>query len=208
MAKTETTASSKIPKKNTLSIRARDAFLSSAETKRDMAEAHADTLAKTARAIVERLQRGGKILICGNGGSAADAQHLAAELIGRYRMTRAALPAVALTTDTSVLTCIGNDFGFDDVFARQVEGLGASADVLIAISTSGNSPNVLRALAAASDIGMFKISFTGAGGGRMKRLSDITVDVPSNVTPRIQESHGAAIHILCELIEALLFPEV
>ncbi|SNV62662.1 Phosphoheptose isomerase 1 [Veillonella rodentium] len=147
------------------------------------------------------LENGNKILFCGNGGSAADSQHLAAELIGRFKKERRSLAAVALTTDTSILTSIANDYDYDVVFARQVEGLGRSGDVLIGISTSGNSKNVLKAVEMARSIGMHTIGFTGEGGGKMAELCDITLAVPSKVTARIQEMHILAGHIVCELIE-------
>lgn len=144
---------------------------------------------------------GYKILLCGNGGSAADAQHLAAELIGRFVKERRSLAAVALTTDTSILTSIANDYSYDTVFERQVEGLGRAGDVLIGISTSGNSENVLRAMKKARDIGMHTIGFTGEDGGKLKSICDLTLTVPSRITARIQEMHILAGHIICELVE-------
>lgn len=144
---------------------------------------------------------GYKILLCGNGGSAADAQHLAAELIGRFVKERRSLAAVALTTDTSILTSIANDYSYDTVFERQVEGLGRSGDVLIGISTSGNSENVLRAMKKARDIGMHTIGLTGEDGGKLKAICDLTLTVPSRITARIQEMHILAGHIICELVE-------
>lgn len=147
------------------------------------------------------LTAGQKILFCGNGGSAADAQHLAAELIGRFQKERRSLAAVALTTDTSILTAVANDYGYEEVFARQVEGLGRSGDVLIGISTSGNSKNVVKAVEKARDIGMHTIAFTGEGGGKLSSLCDITLAVPSKVTARIQEMHILVGHIICELVE-------
>lgn len=144
---------------------------------------------------------GYKILLCGNGGSAADAQHLAAELIGRFVKERRSLAAVALTTDTSILTSIANDYSYDTVFERQVEGLGRAGDVLIGISTSGNSENVLRAMKKARDIGMHTIGLTGEDGGKLKSICDLTLNVPSRITARIQEMHILAGHIICELVE-------
>lgn len=144
---------------------------------------------------------GYKILLCGNGGSAADAQHLAAELIGRFVKERRSLAAVALTTDTSILTSIANDYSYDTVFERQVEGLGRAGDVLIGISTSGNSENVLRAMKKARDIGMHTIGLTGEDGGKLKSICDLTLTVPSRITARIQEMHILAGHIICELVE-------
>ena len=138
---------------------------------------------------------------CGNGGSAADCQHLAAELVGRFKKNRRPLRSVALTTDTSVLTCVGNDFGYDDIFSRQVEALGREGDVLVAISTSGNSENVLRAIRAANDAGMVSIALLGKDGGPAKDLAQHSIVVPSVSTARIQEAHILIGHIFCELIE-------
>lgn len=148
---------------------------------------------------------GKKLLVMGNGGSAADAQHFAAEIIGRFKLERRALPAVALTTDTSVLTAIGNDYGFDAVFSRQVEGLGAPGDVVVGISTSGNSANVLAALAKARELGCRTIALLGRDGGTIKTVADISIIVPSSDTPRIQEGHITIIHIICDLLEKRLF---
>ncbi len=147
------------------------------------------------------LANGNKILLCGNGGSAADAQHIAAELIGRFQKNRRSLASIALTTDTSIMTAVANDFGYDTIFARQVEGLGRSGDVLIGISTSGNSENVIQAMKMARDIGMHTIAFTGEGGGSLKSMSDICLAIPSEVTARVQEMHILIGHIICELVE-------
>ena len=152
-------------------------------------------------AITKSLKNKNKIVIFGNGGSAADAQHMAAEFIGRYLIERKSIPAIALTTDTSILTSIGNDYSFDKVFSRQCESLVERNDVVIAISTSGNSPNVIEGVNTAKKRGAFVISFTGKGGGKLKRISDITIRVPSDQTPRIQESHRTIIHTICELVE-------
>lgn len=149
----------------------------------------------------EALRAGGKVLFCGNGGSAADAQHLAAELVGRYLRERPSLAGIALTTDSSALTAIGNDYGFDQVFARQLRGLGRKGDVLVAISTSGNSPNVLAAIAAAREIGIAVVGLTGAGGGAMADLCDLCLRVPHDRTNRIQEMHIAIGHLLCGIAE-------
>ena len=151
---------------------------------------------------VTALGSGKKIMLCGNGGSAADAQHIAAELIGRFVHDRKALPAIALTTDTSAITAIGSDYGFDDVFARQVTGLAASGDVLIAISTSGTSPNIIAACRAAAESGCHVIGLGGKTGGHLAEMADVTVVVPSDVTARIQECHILLGHLLCEGIEA------
>ena len=146
---------------------------------------------------------GNKILICGNGGSAADAQHFAAELTGRYLKERRSYPALALTTDTSALTAIGNDYGFDSVFSRQIEGLGKAGDILIAISTSGRSPNILKAVEVAKARGLRTIGLLGRDGGTLKDLVDDAFIVPSEVTARIQEIHEMILHFLCESMDAL-----
>ncbi len=156
--------------------------------------------------LLRGFRAGNKLLLCGNGGSAADAQHIAAELVVRMSMAgRPALPAIALTTDSSLLTAGGNDIGFDNVFARQVEALGAPGDVLLAISTSGNSENVVRAAAAAKARGMKVVGFLGRGGGRLAPMMDVAVVVPSDDTQRIQEGHITIAHILCGAIEETMF---
>ncbi|ONN27387.1 phosphoheptose isomerase [Thermosipho affectus] len=160
---------------------------------------------KAAEKIIESLKNGGKILFCGNGGSAADAQHLAAELMGKFYLNRSPLQAVSLTTNTSVLTAIGNDFSYDEVFVRQLKGLGKKGDILVGISTSGNSKNVIEAMKFAKENGIFAIGLTGETGGKMAEFSDILLDVPSNNTPRIQESHIMIGHIICEIVEDELF---
>jgi D-sedoheptulose 7-phosphate isomerase len=158
-------------------------------------------IAEAASLILVRLQAGGKLIAFGNGGSAADAQHLAAELVGRYRAERKALAAIALTTDSSALTAIGNDFGFEKIFSRQLEAVGKPGDVALAISTSGNSPNVLRALESARELGMTTIGLSGKNGGKMRDLVDMCLCAPSEVTPRIQEAHILIIHILSGIVE-------
>lgn len=163
------------------------------------------TLAAAAEVAIACLEGGGTVYLCGNGGSAADAQHLAAELAGRYLLDRPALAAVALSTNSSSLTAIGNDYGFDQVFSRQLEGLGVPGDVLIAITTSGGSANVLRAVETAHHLGMTVIGMTGAKGVRFARLCDVALVSPSPSTPRIQEGHITLGHALCELIERGLF---
>lgn len=147
------------------------------------------------------LNEGNKILFCGNGGSAADAQHLAAELVGRFVKERESLPAIALTTDTSILTAIANDYSYDDVFSRQVAGLGQAGDVLIGISTSGNSKNVVKAIELAKQKGLKTVAFTGEGGGILGALCDAVIAVPSKTTAHIQEMHILVGHIVCELVE-------
>lgn len=151
--------------------------------------------------ITKALKNGRKIIIFGNGGSAADAQHMAAEFIGRYLIERKSIPAIALTTDTSILTAIGNDYSFDKVFSRQCESLVEKNDIIIAISTSGNSSNIIQGINAAKKRGAFTISLTGKSGGKLKSISNITIRVPSDQTPRIQEAHRTIIHIICELVE-------
>ena len=164
-------------------------------------------VAQAAEKLVDCLHGGGKLLFCGNGGSAADAQHLAAELVVRLRsaVERPALPALALTVDSSVLTAGGNDYGFTQVFSRQIEALGNPGDVLIAISTSGNSPNVIAAVETARQKKIFVVGFLGGSGGKLAALVDLPLTVPSHTTARIQESHILIGHILCLLIEELLF---
>lgn len=151
--------------------------------------------------LVKVLQAGNKILLAGNGGSAADAQHIAAELTGRYLRTRKGLPAIALTTDTSALTAIGNDFGYDQVFVRQLEALGREGDALIVYSTSGNSGNIIEAIALAKAMGVKTIALTGDSGGKIKPLVDLCLCMPSAETPRIQEAHAFVGHALCDLID-------
>jgi D-sedoheptulose 7-phosphate isomerase len=154
--------------------------------------------------IVAAMRAGGKVMIAGNGGSAADAQHIAAELVGRYRGDRRAFAALALTTDTSALTSIANDYGFEHVFARQVRGLGRPGDVLIAISTSGRSPNIIAAIAAAREAAMTVVGFTGAGGGEMAALCDHLLAAPSAETSIIQQLHIVAAHAICDAVERAL----
>ncbi|MBI1978136.1 MAG: D-sedoheptulose 7-phosphate isomerase [Candidatus Omnitrophica bacterium] len=156
--------------------------------------------------LVSAFQHGDKILLCGNGGSAADAQHIAAEFIGRFKRERKSLPAIALTTDTSILTALGNDYSYEAIFARQVEGLGVRGDVLIALSTSGNSKNVLGAAKKAKELGLIVIGFTGKNGGNLKQLCDLTFFANSDQTPHIQEMHITALHAVSEAVEDVLFP--
>ena len=165
-----------------------------------------DDLQRAVEACVEALRGGGKLLFCGNGGSAADAQHWAGELVSRFYYDRPGLAAIALTTDSSILTAVGNDYGYDYTFARQIEALGQAGDVFIAISTSGNSPNILRAAQAARARGMHVLGFTGRGGGKLAPLADICFRMPSDETPRIQEGHEFIGHLLCALIESQMFP--
>ena len=160
-----------------------------------------DDIAKAASMALETLKRGNKIMFCGNGGSAADAQHIAAELVGRYKTERIGLPGIALTTDTSILTAIGNDYGYERIFDRQVESLAKEGDLLIGISTSGNSLNVVNALKLAKELGCIIIGFTGRDGGLMTEFCDLNLVVPSDNTPRIQEMHILIGHTICQIID-------
>jgi phosphoheptose isomerase len=186
--------------------RARAYLAESAEIKRLTGEACAEAIATAARVLVEAFQSGNKLLLCGNGGSAADCQHMAAELVSRLTkdFERPGLPAIALTTDTSFLTAYANDCGFEGIFARQVQALGRPGDVLIGISTSGNSPNVIQAVEVARERGMRSVILTGASG-RLAKLADVTIAVPSDDTQHIQEAHLAVEHIVCMLVEQALF---
>jgi D-sedoheptulose 7-phosphate isomerase len=163
------------------------------------------SLLKSARVTAEAMKNGRKLLVCGNGGSAADTQHIVAELVVRLTVDRPALRAIALTTDSSIFTAIGNDYGFEHIFSRQVEALGQPGDVLLAISTSGNSPNCIRALERGRTLGLTTVAFTGCEGGRMAPLADINVIVPCNITMNIQESQLALEHIFCMLVERCYF---
>jgi D-sedoheptulose 7-phosphate isomerase len=168
---------------------------------RDLAPA----IASAASLLVGAFKAGNKLLVMGNGGSAADAQHLAAEIVGRFKLERPALPALALTTDSSILTAIGNDYGFERVFLRQVEAHACAGDVVVGISTSGNSPNVKLALELAASRGCHTVALLGNDGGSIKDVSELAIVVPSADTPRIQEGHIAIIHIVCDLVERTLF---
>lgn len=164
------------------------------------------TIQKVAEACVDALRNGNKLLFMGNGGSAADSQHLAGELVSRFAYDRPGLPAFALTTDTSVLTAIGNDYGFEHLFARQVEAVGRSGDVLFGISTSGRSPNILAALETARRMGIVTVGMTGSQKARITEISDHSIEIPSHRTPNIQEGHIVVGHIVCGLIEQKMFP--
>ena len=186
----------------------RDRIVAALEEHRRVAEglvsSQAGSIEEAARCVISCYRAGGKLLVMGNGGSAADAQHFAAELVGRYACERAALPALALSTDTSILTAVANDYGYADVFARQIQAHVRPGDVVFGISTSGNSENVCRALAAARARGARTIALGGGSGGRMKDLADLALIVASSETPRIQEAHITIIHILCDLVEAAM----
>ena len=170
-------------------------------------EENKDRIAWTAEIIAGALHNGRKILFFGNGGSAADAQHMAAELVGRFGPDRSPVAAISLSTDTSILTALGNDYGYEKIFSRQIEALGQAGDTAIGISTSGNSRNVLEALALARTKGLFTVGFTGETGGQMHDRVEVLFRVPSRQTPRIQETHILLGHIICELIDRQLFPK-
>ncbi len=185
-------------------------FQASADLKRAMKETMPAAIARAATLMAASLKQGGKILACGNGGSAADSQHFAAELVGRFERERAELAAIALTTDSSILTAIANDYSFDEIFSKQVRALGKSGDALLAISTSGNSKNVIAAMEAAQKKGVSIIAMTGRDGGRMAAMlgeRDVLLNVASDVTARIQEVHLLTLHCLCDAIDTILFGE-
>jgi D-sedoheptulose 7-phosphate isomerase len=184
----------------------RESFEESARVKREAIEACGGAIADAADLAIATLRQDGKLLTFGNGGSAADAQHFADELTGRFDRERPALPAISLTANTSDLTAIGNDYGFDHVFARLVQAHGRPGDLAVAISTSGNSPNVLEAVAEARSRGLRSIGLTGKGGGKLAGAVDVPIIAPSDVTARIQETHITVLHVLCELIDAALYP--
>ena len=181
--------------------------LASIETKQNILkdEALMETIAQVGRECVALYRNGKKTLLAGNGGSAADAQHIAAELVGRYGFDRPSIPSLALTTDTSNLTAIGNDYGYDQVFSRQMEGMGSEGDLFIGISTSGNSVNIIKAINAAKAKGVKTVALVGRDGGEMAKSADYAIIVPSNATPRIQEAHILIGHMLCDIIEKELF---
>lgn len=184
-----------------------DSLNESSETKIKIKDQLTDEIIRAVDFLVDAYKDGNKLLLCGNGGSAADCQHIATELMIRlsHKIQRPALPAIALTTDTSNLTAGGNDIGFENVFARNVEGLGVLGDVLLAISTSGNSPNIIKAVEKAHSKGMKVIGFLGSTGGKLKSMVDLPIVVPSSNTQRIQEGHITIAHIICELVEDKLY---
>ena len=165
------------------------------------ARENADAIVAAVDVIVQSIKKDGKVIVFGNGGSAADSQHIAAEFLGRFAKERRSIAAVALTTDTSAMTAIGNDYGFDKIFVRQMEGLGRKGDVALAISTSGNSANVIEAVKLAKKLGIKTIALVGNTGGQLAALADVKIVVPSKVTARIQESHICVAHSICELVE-------
>ena len=176
-------------------------FKESIRVKEETLKLNLDSIIKAAEEMIKTFKSDGKIMLMGNGGSASDSQHIAAELIGRFEKERRSLPAIALTTDSSILTSLGNDYSFDVIFARQIEGLGRRGDVVVAISTSGNSKNVIEGIKKAKAMGIKTISLTGCGGGKLAEICDINLIVPSNTTARIQESHMCMYHAICELVE-------
>ena len=183
-----------------------DQLRESARIKDVIRENFTQEIATTAKAMIECYQSGGKLLICGNGGSAADSQHFAAELVGRLNYDRGALPAIALTTDSSILTAVSNDYSFDFIFSRQVDALGNNNDMLIVISTSGNSQNVVNAVHAAKQKKIKTLALTGKDGGTLAGLTDYKIIIPSQQSQRIQEGHITIIHLWCDIIEKTLFP--
>jgi D-sedoheptulose 7-phosphate isomerase len=176
-------------------------FQESIRVKQETLKANLNAIVQAVEEITEVLRNNGKVILFGNGGSAADSQHIAAEFIGRFQKERPSLAAIALTTDTSILTALGNDYGFDVIFARQLEGIGCRGDIAIAISTSGKSKNVIAAVQQAKTMGIKTIGLTGCGGGDLAKLCDIPLVVPSHTTSRIQESHICIAHTICELVE-------
>ena len=191
-----------------IDLRIRNHFLDSIETKRNALEELIIPIKHAANCISDSLLNEGKVLSCGNGGSAGDAQHFSAELLNRFEIERPGLPAVALTTDSSTLTAIANDYEYDQIFSKQILALGTNRDVLLAISTSGNSPNIVKAVQAAHERNMQVLSLTGNKGGKLAKLlkgDDIEIRVPSDRTARIQEIHLLVIHCLCDIIDAILF---
>ena len=187
--------------------RASQHFLDSIAVKQEAEKVLPESVAKGVLAMVDCLRAGGKVMACGNGGSAADAQHFAAELMGRFERERRELAALALTTDSSILTAIGNDYSYEEVFSKQVRGIGRSGDVLIAISTSGNSKNVIKAIEAAKKIGIHIVAMTGNGGGKLTALlscEDVHLCVPATRTARIQETHLVLLHALCDGVDHIL----
>ncbi len=182
-------------------------LLESARVKQKTAELLSDQIEKLAEKIVECYRSGNKLILLGNGGSASDAQHIVGELVGRFQRERRPLPAIALSTNAAILTAIGNDYSFDDVFARQVDAWASPGDIVIGISTSGHSRNVLLAIQKASEHGAYTVGLTGRDGGKLGANSDLALVVPSDDTPRIQETHITIGHIVCDLVEQMLFPD-
>ena len=184
--------------------RIKDIFLESIQVKEELLHTSLGKIVEISEAMIEALKKNGKVIIFGNGGSAADSQHIAAELVGRFKKDRTALAAVALTTNTSVLTSLANDYGYDIVFAKQIEALGKKNDIAIGISTSGKAKNVILGIKQAKKMGIKTIALTGSDGGELGKIADICLVAPSNITARIQEAHITIGHILCEIVEQTL----
>jgi len=184
--------------------RIKDIFLESIRVKEQLLHNNIGQIIEIAQIVIDSLKKNGKLILFGNGGSASDSQHIAAELIGRFKKDRNALAAIALTTNTSILTSLANDYGYDIIFAKQIEALGQKNDVVMAISTSGKAKNVIAGVKQAKKMGLKTIALTGGDGGEIAKLADVTLLVPSNITARIQEAHITIGHIICELIEQTL----
>ncbi len=182
----------------------KDLILESIQVKEELLRSHLGRIVEISNLIIDYLKKGGKVMIFGNGGSASDSQHIAAELVGRFKKDRAALPAIALTTNTSILTALANDYGYEIVFAKQIEALGKKNDIAIGISTSGKAKNVILALRQAKKMGLKTIALTGGDGGELAKSADLALIVPSSVTARIQEAHITIGHIVCEMVEQAL----
>ncbi len=182
----------------------KDLILESIQVKEELLRSHLGRIVEISSLIIDYLKKGGKVMIFGNGGSASDSQHIAAELVGRFKKDRAALPAIALTTNTSILTALANDYGYEIVFAKQIEALGKKNDIAIGISTSGKAKNVILALRQAKKMGLKTIALTGGDGGELAKSADLALIVPSSVTARIQEAHITIGHIVCEMVEQAL----
>jgi len=187
--------------------RIKDILLESIQVKEELLRNYVTQIKDIADLMIESLKKGGKVILCGNGGSAADAQHIAAEFIGRFKKDRSALAAISLTTNTSILTSLANDYGYDVVFAKQVEALGKKHDIVVGISTSGKAKNVALAFKQAKKQNLKTIAFTGGDGGDIAKFADVSFIVPSHVTARIQEAHITVGHIICELVEQILCQE-
>ena len=182
-----------------------DNLKNSISAKEKLFETQSDVIINLAQLIAEIIKNGNKLLIFGNGGSAADAQHMAAEFVNRFMIDRPPLAAIALTTDTSNITSIGNDFSFDEIFVKQVQALGKKGDLALGISTSGNSPNVVKAIETAAELGMHTVVLTGGSGGKLAGLAEVVINVPSDITPHIQEAHLWVEHLLCWMVDDILF---
>ena len=184
-----------------------DGLKGSNQAKDDFCRLNRNEICRVVTAIIEAMLNGNKLIIFGNGGSAADAQHMAAEFVNRFLIDRPPLAAIALTTDTSIITSVGNDFSFDDIFVKQIVALGKSGDLALGISTSGNSPNVIKAIEQAREIGLKTVALTGGNGGKLAAMADYSLNVPTTFTPHIQETHLWVEHILCQLVDEEMFGE-